>query len=359
MNAKNRSFIDQAATFINVALWLIVTPLLLSYGAISSMSTRNKDSVWASWLLVPIALILLFVVRRKLQTAWARNAILAFSLVFLVLPIVTNWVSWNYFTHCADRVGPQAELQYCDFTGHAFNGQDLSSANLTNATLNEASFRNANLSGATFTHAVLGGTDFTGAILERAVFDQTDISAALGLTPEMLHALSSWQGVKTGETPAETLQIMAAVCQGQGYGSAMPYVPGSITAETAPYTLFAIGDTTDYEIQGSVSGKNELSSWQKSLSVFTPLTACFREDYIQYEICYYENGTHITRKRQIIAVDLRATLTGEIIESTHFYAKQLPPPCPDEISSSGFYDLTSRIDFRDVDTWLNDVMLKP
>lgn len=357
MKANKRSFFDQALNFILIALWLIVAPMFLSYWAISSMTTRNQDSVWASWLLLPIALILLFVVRRKVQAAWARNAILAFSLIFLALPIATNWVSWNYLSHCADRAGPQAELQYCDFTGYVFDGQNLSSADFTRATLNEASFQNANLSGATFTNATLGGTDFTGAILEGAVFDQTNITAALGLTTEMLHTLSSWQEIESGETPEKTKQIMAAVCQGQGYRLAMPYVPGSIPAEIAPYTLFAIGDTTDNEIQGYASGTNELSAWQKSTSVFTQLTACFRGDIVWYETCQYTGGRNIPREKRNIAVDLRATLTGEVIAS-YYFAAELPPQCPEQIGSNTL-SVFSSISFVDVDDWLTDFLQNP
>lgn len=354
MNAgrpKKQGFFDQVATILLVAGWLIIAPIFLAYWAIESMSTRNTDEVWASWLLVPIALILLFVIRRKVQTIWMRGFILGVCLAFLALPVVTNLVSWNYLSHCVDRVGPQAELRYCDFTGYVFDGQNLSSADFTRAALNDASFQNATLNGAIFTNAALDGADFTGAVLDAAVFDHTNITATLGLAPEILHTLSSWHEIESGETPEETMQIMAAVCQGQGVETAMPYQADAIAAEMVPNILFAIGDSQDYEIQGYLGGINELSAWQKSISVFTQITACFRGDVVWYETCSYTGGQNIPREKRNIAVDLRATLTGEIIESYYFDAEP-PPPCPDQIGSNTL-SINSTVDFADVRTWLN------
>ncbi len=350
---KKQGCLDQ----IGVAIFLVVAPLILSYGAIASMSTRDQFAVFASWLLIPIALVLFFVYRRKMQAAWARGAILVLSLAFLALPILTNLVSWNYISHCADRAGPQAVLRHCDFTGAVFDGQDLSLTDLTEATLNNASFRNANLSGVNFTHAYLNGTDFTGAVLEQAVFDWTDLRSTLGLTPAALHSLASWNEVQTGETLEETMQIMAAVCQGQGYRDAKPYTPASIQAGELAATVFAVGDSRDLEINGYLGGMNELSHWQESTAVFTQLTLCFSSAPTVLETCYYSGGNVIPRTEWNVQVELRATLTGEIV-SSRFFSAETPKACPKRIKISGTpspgdWSPNGYVDFAEVRDWVD------
>jgi uncharacterized protein YjbI with pentapeptide repeats len=105
----------------------------------------------------------------------------SFSSIFLVL--LFSFGAWAENTDHVDQLRLTRSCADCDLAGAVFDGEDLSTAVLTNASLYGTSFNNANLAGADLSTAMLSlahlqGTDLSGANLTGADLTKVDLSAA-------------------------------------------------------------------------------------------------------------------------------------------------------------------------------------
>jgi len=138
---------------------------------------------------IPLYLVLSGLRSRKKTHRWFPGTVFRValgSLAILALGAALLYTTVSRTVVCARRLGPDAQLEHCNFRGKDLREADLHGANLFGADLRRANLRGAGLGGADLSGADLSGADLTGAEIDGVTLTGANLEDVSGLPDEVL-----------------------------------------------------------------------------------------------------------------------------------------------------------------------------
>jgi hypothetical protein len=305
---------------------------------------------------VPIFLILNGLWGRTKTVGWRPGTSIKIglgSLAILAVIVALLYTTIDRTIGCANRVGPGAELEHCNFRGKDLRGADLHEASLLGADLRGADLREVDLSGANLEGADLAEAELTGAQLDGAILESTDLQGAVGLTDEALARLLdadpnelaralSQKDVRL-ESRDGILAALGAACRGRPVAEAGPYSPAH-----AFHPLVLLSDAGEpHDFTDDVPEKR----LEPMALRFAELVVCIgEEEEVLVQECAYLNGPPTLRFKYPIHVRAVEARTGALVAERDF--EETPRTCPLTKSSADDNRIEAHVPFGDLVGWL-------
>ena len=323
------------------------------------IGTNDRTALYiALGCLIPIPAILILngLWNRMKASRWRPGTIIKLalgSLAILAVLAALLYTTIDRTIGCANRLGPGAELEHCNFKGKDLSEADLHEASLFGADLQGADLSGANLSGANLQKADLSGADLTGAQLDGAILESTNLQEAVGLTDEALAQLLDVDPSELGralsqndvrlESRESMLAALGEACRGQTVAEAAPHNP----AGTFHPLVLLSDDGAPHAMTDDVPEKR----LEPMALRFAELVVCVGEEQeVLVQKCAYLNGPPTFRYKYPVHVRAVEARTGVLVAEKDF--EQTPRSCPLTKSSSADDRIEAHVEFEDLVGWL-------
>lgn len=209
-----------------------------------------------------------------------------------------------------------ANASHADLTGADFWDANLTNADLTGANLENAKFRRANLQGARLSGAVLKGAD----LREASGFTMQDLAEWLAVEPSGLFDTVSEMGM-VFEDGDDIEKLLRPVCGGKTVDAAGSY---DAAASAHPFLIVG-GDALKEELAASLP-----AAWQPWHLSLAQLVVCVGDDRLEVVgECEYSGGHTLNAKRHYRDIRYISPSDGAEITSERVYGSD--PGCPFQV----------------------------